>query len=159
MNLPSRKFTFVSVRPGRSDTVTNNQTFLAEKKYVTQGTRNPMPIRTERERRQRKKKGNYESTLKRMRNTLVNNRDPIHVMSVEEQDEYLNLAGYIEGNFTNDIDKLICAQSVKSRFEDHIISGNFKKIFQEAYIKEHNFLIVKTPILAGKIISDIEQFH
>ena len=118
-----------------------------------------MPIRTESEQRQRKEKGKYESTLKRMRNTLVNNRDPIHVMSVEEQDEYLNLAGYIEGNFTNDIDKLICAQSVKSRFEDHIISGNFKKIFQEAYIKEHNFLIVKTPILAGKIISDIEQFH
>ena len=154
------RFTFASVRPGRAETVIKNQTFLVERKYATQGTRRPKPARTEIERRQRKEKGNYESTLKRMRNTLVNNLDPIHVMSVEEQDEYLNLAGYIEGkNFTNDIDKLICAQSVKSRFEDHIISGNFKKFFQEAYIKEHNFLIVKTPILAGKIISDIEQFH
>ena len=159
MDSPPR-FTFASVRPGRSDTVIKDQTFLAERKYVTQGTRKPMPIRTESERRQIKQQVKYESTLKRIRNSLVNNLDPLHVMSVEEQDEYLNLAGYTEGSFTNDSDKLICAQSVKSRFEDHIKSGNFKKTFPEAYIKEHKLLIVKTPILAGKIISDhIEQLH
>ena len=115
-----------------------------------------MPIRTESEKRHIKEQGKYESTLKRMRNTLVNNLDPIHVMSVEEQDEYLSLAGYIEGNFTNDGDKLLCAQSVKSSYEEHIQAGRYKKTFQGAYTTKQKLQIVTTnPTLTGKITADI----
>jgi hypothetical protein len=55
-------------------------------------------------------------------------------MFIEEQAEYLNLAGYTEGNFTDDIDKLLCAEAIKSSYEDHIQAGHYKKTFQGAYI-------------------------